>query len=73
MTRIVFIDQILRDLVIRQTPAEPGQVPGEKGDDDEKPGDDYQPDVRGSPWFLLDDDFAGTTVGIYEFIFHVNI
>ena len=70
MARVAFIDQIFRNIVIRQTAAEPGQVPGEKRNNDEKAGDDYQPDVRRTPRFLRGDNFAGATVGIYEFIFH---
>src|SRR5437868_1075046 len=45
VTRAIFIQEILRDVVVRQATAEPGQVPGEKRNNDEERRDDNKPDV----------------------------
>src|SRR6185436_7018343 len=69
---ILFFGQISRDVGIRKTAAEPGEIPRQKRDDDEKGRDNDQPEIGGPLWFRCGRSCT-LAVGAYEFIFHFSI
>src|SRR5712691_7599504 len=42
VARVLFVGEVLRDVLIRKVAAKPGQVPGEKRNDDEESCENYQ-------------------------------
>lgn len=74
MTRVLLFGQITGNLFIRETAAEPGEVPRQERKDNEQAGDNYQPKIT---WAFWRSDGRGSlgilAVWIYEFFIHLSL